>query len=46
MTPLSTPDPSPFPRERLTLEPVKPRLLGHWGTTPAQNLIHNEREAT
>jgi hypothetical protein len=34
-----------MPREPLTLE-FKPRLLGHWGTTPAQNLINNEREAT
>jgi phosphoketolase len=37
---------SPLSRESLTLEHVKPQLLGHWGTTPAQNLINNEREAT
>jgi xylulose-5-phosphate/fructose-6-phosphate phosphoketolase len=37
---------SPLPREPLTLEHVKPQLLGHWGTAPAQNLINNEREAT
>ncbi len=26
--------------EPLTLEHVKPRLLGHWGTTPGLNLIY------
>jgi xylulose-5-phosphate/fructose-6-phosphate phosphoketolase len=36
---------SPLPRGSLTLEHVKPRL-GHWSTTPAQNLINSEREAT
>jgi hypothetical protein len=35
-----------LPRERLTFKPVKPRLLGRWGTTPAQNLINNVKEAT
>jgi len=27
-------------RERLTLEHVKPRLLGHWGTTPGLNFLY------
>ena len=27
-------------REPLTLEHVKPRLLGHWGTTPGLNFIY------
>ncbi len=27
-------------RERLTLEHIKPRLLGHWGTTPGLNFIY------
>jgi xylulose-5-phosphate/fructose-6-phosphate phosphoketolase len=27
-------------REPLTLEHVKPRLLGHWGTTPGLNLLY------
>ena len=27
-------------REPLKLEHVKPRLLGHWGTTPGQNFIY------
>ena len=27
-------------REPLTLEHIKPRLLGHWGTTPGLNLIY------
>src|SRR6476659_1539167 len=26
--------------EPLTLEHVKPRLLGHWGTTPGLNFIY------
>jgi len=27
-------------RERLRLEHIKPRLLGHWGTTPGLNFIY------
>ena len=27
-------------REPLRLEHVKPRLLGHWGTTPGQNFVY------
>ena len=37
---------SPLPPQPLTLGHVKPQLLGDWGTTPAQNLINSEREAT
>jgi xylulose-5-phosphate/fructose-6-phosphate phosphoketolase len=31
---------NPLLRERLTIEHVKPRLLGHWGTTPGLNFIY------
>ncbi|MCU1286061.1 MAG: phosphoketolase [Acidobacteriales bacterium] len=31
---------NPLLREPLTVEHVKPRLLGHWGTTPGLNLIY------
>jgi xylulose-5-phosphate/fructose-6-phosphate phosphoketolase len=31
---------NPLLREPLTLEHVKPRLLGHWGTTPGLNLLY------
>jgi xylulose-5-phosphate/fructose-6-phosphate phosphoketolase len=31
---------NPLLREPLALEHVKPRLLGHWGTTPGLNLIY------
>jgi len=30
---------NPLLTEPLTLEHVKPRLLGHWGTTPGLNFI-------
>ena len=30
---------NPLLREKLAAEHVKPRLLGHWGTTPGLNLI-------
>lgn len=30
---------NPLLREPLTLEHVKPRLLGHWGTTPGLNFV-------
>jgi xylulose-5-phosphate/fructose-6-phosphate phosphoketolase len=31
---------NPLLREQLTIEHVKPRLLGHWGTTPGLNFIY------
>ena len=31
---------NPLLREPLTLAHVKPRLLGHWGTTPGLNFIY------
>src|ERR1700755_2588598 len=31
---------NPLLREPLRPEPVKPRLLGHWGTTPALNFVY------
>lgn len=31
---------NPLPREPLAPEHVKPRLLGHWGTTPGLNFVH------
>ncbi|HEX4255769.1 MAG TPA: phosphoketolase family protein, partial [Streptosporangiaceae bacterium] len=31
---------NPLLREPLTAEQTKPRLLGHWGTTPGLNLIY------
>jgi xylulose-5-phosphate/fructose-6-phosphate phosphoketolase len=31
---------NPLLKEPLTLEQVKPRLLGHWGTTPGLNFIY------
>ena len=31
---------NPLLREPLRLEQVKPRLLGHWGTTPGQNFVY------
>ncbi len=31
---------NPLLKERLKLEHVKPRLLGHWGTTPGLNFIY------
>jgi xylulose-5-phosphate/fructose-6-phosphate phosphoketolase len=31
---------NPLLREPLALAQVKPRLLGHWGTTPGQNFIY------
>ena len=30
---------NPLLREPLKLEHIKPRLLGHWGTTPGLNFI-------
>src|ERR1700757_2799458 len=31
---------NPLLKKPLTLEHVKPRLLGHWGTTPGLNLVY------
>ena len=31
---------NPLLKKPLTLEHVKPRLLGHWGTTPGLNFIY------
>lgn len=31
---------NPLPREPLEIEHIKPRLLGHWGTTPGLNFIY------
>jgi xylulose-5-phosphate/fructose-6-phosphate phosphoketolase len=31
---------NPLLREPLTVEHVKPRLLGHWGTTPGLNFVY------
>src|SRR3954449_12191865 len=31
---------NPLLREPLQLKHVKPRLLGHWGTTPGQNFLY------
>ncbi|MEP7029016.1 MAG: phosphoketolase family protein [Candidatus Eisenbacteria bacterium] len=31
---------NPLLRRKLTLDHVKPRLLGHWGTTPGLNFIY------
>jgi xylulose-5-phosphate/fructose-6-phosphate phosphoketolase len=31
---------NPLLREKLTMADVKPRLLGHWGTTPGLNFIY------
>ena len=31
---------NPLLRDKLTIEHIKPRLLGHWGTSPGLNLIY------
>jgi len=31
---------NPLLREKLTLKHIKPRLLGHWGTTPGLNFLY------
>jgi xylulose-5-phosphate/fructose-6-phosphate phosphoketolase len=31
---------NPLLREPLTRDHIKPRLLGHWGTTPGQNFVY------
>src|SRR5437899_2829918 len=33
-------DDNPLLTEPLTLQHIKPRLLGHWGTTPGLNFIY------
>ncbi|MFY9909282.1 MAG: hypothetical protein WCF22_16785 [Candidatus Sulfotelmatobacter sp.] len=35
---------NPLLREPLKAEQIKPRLLGHWGTSPGQNLILHSSE--
>ncbi|NLS18700.1 phosphoketolase family protein [Rhizobium sp. P40RR-XXII] len=31
---------NPLLKEKLTVEHIKPRLLGHWGTSPGLNLVY------
>ena len=31
---------NPLLRQKLTLKHIKPRLIGHWGTTPGLNFIY------
>src|SRR5690242_20534402 len=31
---------NPLLREPLTIKDIKPRLLGHWGTTPGLNFVY------
>ncbi|MES2500676.1 MAG: hypothetical protein V4570_09075, partial [Pseudomonadota bacterium] len=31
---------NPLLKEKLALAHIKPRLLGHWGTTPGLNFIY------
>src|SRR4051794_6588284 len=31
---------NPLLREKLTIDHIKPRLLGHWGTTPGLNFVY------
>lgn len=31
---------NPLLREKLTIDHIKPRLLGHWGTSPGLNLVY------
>ena len=31
---------NPLLRQPLTVEDIKPRLLGHWGTSPALSLVY------
>jgi len=31
---------NPLLKEKLTLDHIKPRLLGHWGTTPGLNFVY------
>jgi xylulose-5-phosphate/fructose-6-phosphate phosphoketolase len=33
-------DKNPLLREPLTIDQIKPRLLGHWGTTPGLNFVY------
>src|ERR1700727_304026 len=34
------PSANPLLRQKRTVEHIKPRLLGHWGTSPGLNLIY------
>ena len=36
----------PLLDEPLTPEMIKPRLLGHWGTTPGLNLVYAHRPSS
>src|SRR5437762_14060882 len=36
---------NPLLRERLRAEHIKPRLLGHWGTSPGLSLIYVHLES-
>ena len=31
---------NPLLKRKLTLEDIKPKLVGHWGTVPGQNFIY------
>src|SRR5215813_6102400 len=31
---------NPLLKKRLTLDHIKPRLMGHWGTTPGLNFVY------
>ncbi len=31
---------NPLVKEPLTVDHIKPRLLGHWGTSPGLNLVY------
>ena len=31
---------NPLLREKLTMEHIKPNVVGHWGTAPGQNFIY------
>ena len=31
---------NPLLREKLTLDQIKPNVVGHWGTAPGQNFVY------
>ena len=31
---------NPLLKEKLTLEHIKPNVVGHWGTAPGQNFVY------
>ena len=31
---------NPLLKEKLTMDHIKPKIVGHWGTTPGQNFIY------